>query len=149
MSEYKPTCLVCGTAFQASRRDAKTCSKRCRNALRSGAELRSMGKADVLTSLPQQAGSQTGSDALYRGRLDRADMLVVDRYGQIVSGYLTGRTLREVLQTAAREGWLAYRHRPDGWYSAEWADGRIALCGPAKGLPGAALAETMGEGVAA
>jgi hypothetical protein len=74
---------------------------------------------------------------LYRGRLDRAEDMVVGRFGVIASGSLQGIRIRDMLQAAAREGWLAYRRRPDGWYSAEWADGRIALCGPVKRLSGA------------
>jgi hypothetical protein len=100
----------------------------------------------VLISQTCPDGSQTPYErvyTLYRGRLDRADMMTVDRYGVIINGYLKGRTLREVLQTAAREGGLAYRQRPDGWYSAEWAEGRIALCGPVRALPSTHTVELL------
>ena len=59
-------------------------------------------------------------------------MLAVNDRGVIAGGSLAGSTIRAVLETAAREGWLAYRVRPDGWYSAAWWPERkcIALCGP-------------------
>ena len=53
----------------------------------------------------------------------------------MTDGPFKGRRTRDVLKTATERGWLAYRKREDGWYSAEWADKRIALCGPCN-LPG-------------
>jgi hypothetical protein len=159
MAEYTLVCQSCGELFQAVRRHAKTCSKRCRNRLRLGSALPDNQTPKALTSSaapPANGGGFERVYALYRGRLDQVDMLSVNRLGLITSGVFAGLSLREVLQTAAREGWLAYRRRPDGWYSAEFADGHIALCGPVKSLPGArflpdawarSLAPTIGNAV--
>jgi hypothetical protein len=61
----------------------------------------------------------------------------VGRRGKITGGPFAGLSIGEMLGSAAREGWLAYKRRPDGWYSAEWWPERksIALCGPLAGLP--------------
>jgi hypothetical protein len=133
MADYHMRCATCGKGFTASRRNAQFCSDRCRQKMRyEGGPLSDMGSAETEVSLPVLRVLGGASDrvyALYRGRLDQAETLIVGDRGIVTGGYLAGRTIGDVLRTAAREGWLAYRRRPDGWYSAEWADGRIALCG--------------------
>jgi hypothetical protein len=133
MAVYEMTCAACGAPFTAKRRHANYCSQRCQQRMKYEGGMLYHGEAKKHEPCTPLAGSDEASKRLYRlyrGRLDRFDEFIVGDHGAIVSGYLCGRTLREVMQTAAREGWLAYRRRPDGWYSAEWADGRIALCGP-------------------
>ena len=133
MAQITLNCAACGRAFEAKQRNRTTCSKACAQRLRRGTPSADMGEASWLHSCTAPEDGERPSGRvyrLYRGRLDRFDDLTVGEDGRIVSGYLRGAKLREILQTAAREGWLAYRHRPDGWYTAEWANGRIALCGP-------------------
>jgi hypothetical protein len=73
---------------------------------------------------------------LYRGNLDTPVLMAVSRAGQIAGGPFVGRTFQDMLRTASREGWLAYKRLPVGWFAAEWWPERrsIALCGPL-GLP--------------
>jgi hypothetical protein len=142
---FSVNCLSCGKPFQSRYRTTKACSQRCRDRLR-GSTLSDYQDASIRACsasiyTPGQASQRVY--CLYRGRLDRLEEFGVDRYGGIASGVYAGCRLRDILQTATREGWLAYRRRLDGWYSAEWADGRIVLCGPVKSLPGTAQALTL------
>ena len=82
--------------------------------------------------MPACDGIRVGSYALCRGRRDQPEVLTANRAGAIADGPFEGSTIGDMLRTADREGWLAYKLRPDGWYSAEWYPERksIALYGP-------------------
>ena len=51
-----------------------------------------------------------------------------------MSGPFKGRNPSDIAQVAHGKGWLLYRRREDGWYSAEWWPERkvVALCGPCR-----------------
>ncbi len=151
-AKYDLNCLVCGVPFQAGRRDARACSNRCTKRLQRGGRVPEIAamKADSPPNtpnddlghdLPAPRYRETPSErtyAIYRALGSRPEMFAIDHRGRIKSGAFSGVTIGDLLRTAARQGWLAYRHRPDGWYSAEWCSERktIALCGPCE-LPGA------------
>ena len=65
------------------------------------------------------------------------ELFHVARGAGAVSGPFKSRSL-----SAHGKGWLLYRHRADGWYSAEWWLERktVALCGPCKLPSGASVA---------
>jgi hypothetical protein len=133
---YRLHCAACGAPFEARRRDAAYCSGSCQKRANRGHPVSQMPGRDLGHSLPVPPPIAVGSYVLYRGSLDRPAVMAVTRSGQIASGPFAGRTIRDMLQTGVREGWLAYKLRPDGWYSAEWWPERrsIVLCGPL-GLP--------------
>jgi hypothetical protein len=91
---------------------------------------------DLGHSLAVPAPIAVGCYVLYRGNLDTPVLMAVSRAGQIAGGPFVGRTIQDMLRTASREGWLAYKRLPVGWFAAEWWPERrsIALCGPL-GLP--------------
>ena len=133
---YQLLCAACSEPFEARRRDAAYCSGNCQKRAKRGHVASAMLGRDLGHSLPTPPPIAVGSYALYRGSLDRAAIMAVNRAGEITSGPFAGRTLRDMLRTAAREGWLAYKRLPVGWFAAEWWPERrsIALCGPL-GLP--------------
>jgi hypothetical protein len=134
---YRLHCTACGEPFEARRRDAAYCSGGCQKRAKRGHPVSQMPVRDLGHSLPAPVPIAVGSYALYRGRLDRPEALPVTRDGEITGGPFAGRTIRDMLQTAAREGWLAYKRMPGGWFAAElWPERRsIALCGPLGALP--------------
>ena len=58
--------------------------------------------------------------------------MTINRLGRIATSSFSGVPIDDLMQTAAKQGWLAWRRRADGWYAAEWCPKRkaIALCGP-------------------
>ena len=123
MADYSMSCQSCGETFHARRRDAVTCTRACSQRLRRGIPAANYQEPERLHDLPARRAPEQASERVYalcRGRIDQAEMLAVNDRGVIAGGSLAGSTIRAVLETAAREGWLAYRVRPDGWYSAEW-----------------------------
>ena len=70
--------------------------------------------------------------AIVRARGAPVEMMAMDERGRITSSAFAGVRIGDLMRTAARQGWLAYRRRDDGWYSAEWWPERktITLCGP-------------------
>jgi hypothetical protein len=74
-------------------------------------------------ALPPLRGAESAGErtyALYRGPGLKPEVLTIDRLGRITKGAYSGVRIVELLKTAADRGWLAYRRRADGWYSAEW-----------------------------
>jgi hypothetical protein len=136
VTSYQLHCAACSEPFEARRRDAAYCSNTCQKRAKRGHPVSQMPGRDRGHSLPASPAIGLGSYVLYRGRLDRPEVLPVTRVGEIPSGPFAGRSIRDILRTAAREGWVAFKRRPDGWHSAEWWPERrsIALCGPL-GLP--------------
>ena len=146
MASYDLNCLSCGKPFEACQRNARTCSHRCARRLREG--VRVAPTSDVLhqdhsrslsastdTSLPtpRQGGEVPNRTfAIVRARHAPAEAVIIDRLGRITKGAFTGVRIGDLLRTAAKQGWFAYRRRPDGWYAAEWWPERktITLCGP-------------------
>lgn len=136
---YTLTCVSCGQPFQAQRRNAQTCSERCRKRLIRGhfALPPSTGRThDPGRVLYRQDSPDRLVYVLYRGTLSVVDVIEVTRKGMVAKGAFAGRRLIDLIKTADERGWLVYKRRPDGWYAAEWNDGRIVLCGPQAKLPG-------------
>jgi hypothetical protein len=133
---YRVPCVACDEPFKARRRDAAYCSGTCQKRAKRGHLASAMPERDLGHFLAAPVPIAVGSYVLYRGQLDRPEVLPVTRAGEITGGPFAGCTIGEMLRTAAREGWLACKFRPNGWYSAEWRPERrsIALCGPL-GLP--------------
>ena len=136
-AQYRLHCVACGEPFKARRRDAAYCSGTCQKRAKRGHPVSQVSERDLRHSLPAPAAIAVGSFVLYRGRLDRPEVLPVTRAGEITGGPFAGRTIGEMLRTAAREGWLTYKRLPTGWFAAEWWPERksIALCGPLGALP--------------
>jgi|KBSMisStaDraftv2_1062788.scaffolds.fasta_scaffold1018046_2 hypothetical protein len=132
MASYTLTCVSCGQEFEAKRRQVATCSERCRKRLQRGVRAPTPQNAELghVLVCPDAPGERVYM--LYRGTLGLADRVVVGEHGLVTDGPYKGRRIRELLISAYEHGWLAYRHRPDGWYSAEWWPERktVALCGP-------------------
>jgi hypothetical protein len=129
---YRMTCVACGAPFEARRRDAAYCSGSCQKRAKRGHPASEMPGRDLGHSLPAPVPIAVGFYVLYRGRLDRPEVLPVTRTGEITGGPFAGRTIGEMLRTAAREGWLVFKRMPGSWFAAEWWPERksIALCGP-------------------
>ena len=144
---YDFACVVCGTQFQAHRRNARCCSKRCMNRLASrgvnagGATAPDSLSSPLLPATVSDCAASTGHSeeveerartyALFRC-LGPPEILTINARGLVVSGQLARLRLVDLLKTATDKGWLAYRRRPDGWYAAERNPERktIALSGP-------------------
>ena len=142
-------CASCGRPFDARRRDARTCSKICAQRLRRGARAAAPSEADQLrraealsdahqadrlhdlTAAPSEKSPSERTYAIGRGPAAKIEMLTIDRLGRITTGPFSGVRIGDLMQTAAKQGWLAWRRRADGWYAAEWCPERktIALCG--------------------
>ena len=146
-------CASCGRPFDARRRDARTCSKICAQRLRRGARAAAPSEADQLrraevlsdadqadrlhdlTTAPSEKAPSARTYAIVRGPAAKIEMLAIDRLGRITCGPFFGVRIGDLMQTAAKQGWLAWRRRADCWNAAEWCPERktIALCGPCAG----------------
>ncbi len=73
--------------------------------------------ATLHESAPPGDGKQDAERvyALYRGPGSPAEMLTINERGTVTKGTFAGVRIGDLLRTAASQGWLAYRHRPDGW----------------------------------
>jgi hypothetical protein len=155
MAEYTLSCTVCGTPFQASRRDALACSNRCRMRRKDGGRPtvrnpdtsdRDLGPSSA-SRAPLLPPSGVRCYVLLRGPGAAPDVLALDKSGRVEWGAFVGRTIVELIKTAADKGWLAWRRRDDGWYATEWCPEHktITLCGPIP-LPGILQQPIAAEG---
>ena len=84
-----------------------------------------------LAAAPSEKAPSERTYAIGRGPAAKIEMLAIDRLGRITTGSFSGIRIGDLMQTAAKQGWLAWRCRADGWYAAEWCPERktIGLCG--------------------
>ena len=135
MAGYQLTCIGCGRPFTAQRRDAKTCSRRCRNRiaahgyhpLEGAADSREASEcaaSDPLAFLPPPAIPDSASKG--RTYLDHQNVVqergwrgscLMSSAGSSKAAFYQTTNWRACQDRQSRS-WPMWRRRDDGWYSA-------------------------------